>query len=203
MDAAQKGKVFTIGHSTHEFERFVELLKLHRIEAVGDVRSVPYSRWRPQFNKEDLGKALKGQGMAYVFLGRGLGGRPADPACYEDGHVSYQKLARTDLFRSGLRRVVEGSERMNIALMCAEKDPGICHRAKLVACELVELGMEVEHILATGEIETHRALMRRPRERRRSSKEDLFTTSEEPKMPEGEACSARREKPRMAADNAD
>lgn len=171
--------IYTIGHSVHESARFLELLKLHCIEAVADVRSMPYSRWQPQFNREELSKALKGQGIAYVFLGKELGARSDDPNCYENGRVQYRRLARTKLFRSGIQRVVDGSERMNIALMCAEKDPLDCHRAILVARELVGLGKEVAHILATGETETHGAAMKRLYERLGLSEGDLFRGSED------------------------
>ena len=70
---AEPNGIFTIGHSTHELERFVELLKQHRIGAVADVRSMPYSRWQPQFNRDKLSVALKADGIAYVFLGKELG----------------------------------------------------------------------------------------------------------------------------------
>ena len=167
---------FTIGHSTHEFARFAELLKQHRVNAVADVRSMPYSRRQPQFNRETLSAALKAHGIAYVFLGKELGARSNDPACYENGRVKYRRLARTALFRSGLERVLNGSQRMSIALMCAEKDPLECHRTILVARELVRLGKVVNHILADGRLETHQVAMKRLFERLGLLEEDLFRT---------------------------
>ena len=175
--AEQKG-IFTVGHSAHEVARFVDLLARHGVEAVADVRSMPYSRRHPQFNRETLKESLKASGIAYVFLGKELGARSTDPDCYENGRVQFRKLAATRLFRSGLKRVLDGSEQMRIALMCAEKDPLNCHRTLLVTRELVALGRKVNHILADGEVETHEAAMNRLC-RQLNIGEDLLRTSEE------------------------
>src|SRR5262249_62321000 len=115
--------VYTIGHSTHDPERFIELLRAHGITAIGDVRSNPYSRMNPQYNRETLKTILAAADITYVFLGRELGARSQDPACYERGKVQYDRLARTELFRAGLDRVRDGMERFRLALMCAEKEP--------------------------------------------------------------------------------
>ncbi|MDE0678849.1 MAG: DUF488 domain-containing protein [Gammaproteobacteria bacterium] len=173
----EKG-IFTVGHSAHEVARFVDLLARHGVEAVADVRSMPYSRRHPQFNRETLKESLKASGIAYVFLGKELGARSTDPDCYENGRVQFRKLAATRLFRSGLKRVLDGSEQMRIALMCAEKDPLNCHRTLLVTRELVALGRKVNHILADGEVETHEAAMNRLC-RQLNIGEDLLRTSEE------------------------
>src|SRR5258708_5379694 len=94
--------VFTIGHSIHPQERFIALLRLHGITALCDVRSKPYSRMNPQFNRDELEKVLLEQGIAYRFLGKELGARSDDPLCYEGGKVQYGRLAQTDLFNHGL-----------------------------------------------------------------------------------------------------
>ena len=167
-----------MGHSAHDVARFVDLLVRHGVEAVADVRSMPYSRRHPQFNRETLKESLKASGIAYVFLGKELGARSTDPSCYENGRVQFRKLAATRLFRSGLKRVLDGSEQMRIALMCAEKDPLNCHRTLLVTRELVALGRKVNHILADGEIETHEAAMNRLC-KQLNIKEDLLRTPEE------------------------
>src|SRR5689334_19227939 len=100
--------VFTIGHSTHKQDRFINLLSQHGITALCDVRSKPFSRMNPQFNRDELKQALKASGMAYVFLGKELGARSEDPACYENGKVQYDRLAHTELFQQGIDRVQEG-----------------------------------------------------------------------------------------------
>ena len=155
--------IFTIGHSNHSLEGFLVLLSKHRVTVVADVRSVPWSRFNAHFNRNELFVALKAQGIHYAYLGRELGGRPEDPALYdeESGKVSYERIARTDKFRQGVARVVGGAARHRIALMCAEKDPLRCHRTHLVAQALGAEGVEVAHILADGEIERHARTMDR------------------------------------------
>ena len=147
--------VLTIGHSTHTIEIFVGLLRKHGVTALVDVRSAPFSRFNPQFNKDALERDLNVQGIKYVFLGRELGARSDDPACYENGRVRYARLAQTAAFRSGLDRVMDGATKYRLALMCAEKEPLECHRTLLVARALVERGVAVDHILSDGNLESH------------------------------------------------
>ncbi len=171
--------VFTVGHSTHSLEHFVELLQSVPITAIADVRSSPYSRFNPQFNRETLEKALKERGIAYVFLGRELGARSDDPSCYENGRVQYNRLAKTELFRQGLERVLKGAQSYQLGLMCAEKEPLECHRTLLVSRSLASQGVSVGHILADGRIELHHAAMVRLIGVVGLPKTDLFRTNEE------------------------
>ena len=170
--------VHTIGHSTQSIERFVELLKNHSITAICDVRSQPYSRMNPQFNREPLRDTLKEAGIAYVFLGEELGARSKDPSCYRHGRVDYELLARTELFHSGLERVREGARTYRIALMCAEKDPLNCHRTILIARNLVEQGVTVSHILSDGSVESHDQSVSRLMKMLRIGENDLFRPRE-------------------------
>jgi uncharacterized protein (DUF488 family) len=153
--------LYTIGHSTHTAEYLAELLQQHEITALGDVRSMPYSRYNPQFNREVLKPFLKGHGIEYVYLGEELGGRSADPGCYENGKLRYDKLVLTPLFQAGLDRVEKGVERYRLALMCAEKEPLNCHRTLLLAPQLAARGLAVMHIHADGTLESHVDAMRR------------------------------------------
>jgi len=153
--------VFTIGHSTHSFPAFVGLLKQHGVSALADVRSAPFSRFNPQFNKDALATELVAEGIKYVFLGRELGARSADRSCYENGRVLYSRLARTELFRQGLARVLRGAQEHRVALRCAEREPLECHRTLLVARALDEQSVAVAHILGDGRLETHRDAMDR------------------------------------------
>ena len=155
------GTVLTIGHSTHAPEAFVVLLRQHGVTAVADVRSAPYSRFNPRFNREPLAEALDSEAIRYVFLGDALGGRSEDSACYEDGRIRYDRVAATQSFRGGLARVVQGAVRYRVALMCAEREPLHCHRTLLVARALDERGIEVAHIHADGRLETHGEAMDR------------------------------------------
>lgn len=147
--------VYTIGHSTHPAEKVVDLLRRHRVTTLTDVRSRPYSRMNPQFNREAFSTELKAVGIAYVFLGRELGARSEDRNCYVEGKVQYELLARTELFQAGLERVIQGMTSHRVALMCAEKDPLTCHRAILVCRHLVARGVDVKHILEDGRLESH------------------------------------------------
>ena len=149
-------QVFTIGHSNHSPEAFLDLLRKHCVDEVVDVRSSPASRHYPQFNHGVLSDTLERAGIGYVFLGGELGGRPADRSCYdEDGRVSYDRLAETDLFDDGIGRVVRAADERRVAVMCSEKEPLDCHRALLLAGQLEERGVAVEHILADGSAEKH------------------------------------------------
>jgi uncharacterized protein (DUF488 family) len=154
--------VFTIGHSTHLQEKFLALLSMHGITALCDVRSKPYSRVNPQFNRDELKEVLLDQGIRYLFLGKELGARSDDPACYENGKVQYDRLAKTELFQQGLKRLQDGTNKgFRIALMCAEKEPLECHRTILVARHLANLGIDVQHIHADGRLESHADALRR------------------------------------------
>ena len=161
MEATQY-PVFTIGHSNHSPDTFISLLAGHDVGEVADVRSSPYSRYSSHFNRETLSGMLEMAGIGYVFLGAELGGRPPDRSCYDaDGRVLYDRLAETDLFDDGIRRLIRGADERRIALMCSEKEPLDCHRTLLIARALAERGVEVQHILADGSLESHEAAMDR------------------------------------------
>lgn len=172
-------RVFTIGHSNYPIVAFLELLQAHGVTAVADVRSAPYSRFAPQYTKEGFEKTLKAAGVKYAFLGRKLGARSPDPACYEDGKVRYDRLAKTVEFQAGIDRLVEGSYRETVAVLCTEKDPLDCHRTLLVAKALVERGVAVDHILADGSLETYDDSLMRLIDKTGQPPPDFFTTTEE------------------------
>lgn len=169
-------QILTIGHSTHPIERFVALLKQHGVTALADVRSAPFSRFNPQFNKDSLQKSLKQEGIAYIFLGKELGARSNDRSCYENGRVQYDRLAKTEIFRSGIARVRKGAEEHKVALMCAEKEPLECHRTLLVAKALAAEGEAVAHIHADGHLEPHADAMRRLLKLTGMPAPDMFST---------------------------
>lgn len=171
--------VFTIGHSTQTFDEFLELLNKNGISAVADVRSSPYSRHAPQFNTDNLGQALGAAGITYVFLGEELGARSGDDSCYVGDTVSYQRLSQTPEFKRGIERVEDGSKKFRLALMCSERDPTECHRTILVSKILTEHGIEVKHILGTGELELHRDTMLRVLDLLGMPREDMFQSQDE------------------------
>ncbi len=148
--------IFTIGHSNHPPETFINLLVRHGVDEVADVRSAPYSRYTPHFNHEPLQQVLDDIGIAYAYLGGELGGRPADRSCYDaDGRVQYERVAETDLFDDGLRRIIRAADERRVALLCTEKEPLECHRTLLVARALADRGVTVAHILADGNLENY------------------------------------------------
>ena len=168
--------VFTVGHSTHTIERFLDLLRQHGVTAIADVRSVPYSRMQPQFNRETLMRSLDTCGLAYMFLGKELGARSDDKTCYENGRVQYRRLAMTAAFHAGIERVRMKSESRRIALMCAEREPLACHRTLLVGRELIAAGTPVVHIHADGHVEPHAKAMQRLLQIFGLPEENLFRT---------------------------
>ena len=154
--------VFTVGHSNHSPEAFLRLLLRHNVDQVVDVRSTPYSRYTPHFNHESLNGILENVGIGYTFLGEGLGGRPTDRLCYDaNGRVLYNRIADTDPFDDGIRRIIRGADERRLALMCTEKEPLECHRTLLIARTLAERGVAVAHILADGSLENHDTTMDR------------------------------------------
>jgi len=171
--------VLTIGHSTHSLEAFIALLQRHDVTAVADVRSAPYSRFNPRFNRKPFAEALEAEGIRYVHLGHALGGRTDDPACREAGRIRYDRVAATESFRSGLARVVDGAARYRIALMCAEKEPLDCHRTLLVARALDKWGVDIAHIHPDGALEPHAGAMDRLLDILNLPREDLFRTRDE------------------------
>lgn len=172
-------RILTIGHSNHSIEHFVEVLRSHGISAVGDVRSAPFSRYAPQFNKVPLKVSLQQAGIGYAFLGKELGARSTDRSCYVDGRVQYARLAETKLFRSGIQRLLRGTEERLVAIMCTEKDPLDCHRTLLVARALLDCDARVEHVLANGAIESHDDTMQRLLEKQGFGQPSLLESIDE------------------------
>jgi uncharacterized protein (DUF488 family) len=145
--------IYTIGHSTLPESIFLEFLQRRSVEILIDVRSSPYSRRAPQFNRSTMANWLAASGMKYLFAGKALGGRPSDPAMYVAGAVSYERMAASDSFLLALRSLVRMTRQWTAALMCAESDPLECHRFLLISRVLGEKGFEVAHILRGGSVE--------------------------------------------------
>lgn len=172
-------EIFTIGHSTHTWDRFVDLLRLADATAIADIRSAPYSRHTPQFSSDELKDRLERNHVAYVFLGRELGGRPYHRSLFINGIADYEAMALTSEFKLGLDRVISGIPRFKIALMCAERDPLDCHRFLLVARQLAVRGVRIGHILADGRIETHAETEERLLALENLSSAELFADQEQ------------------------
>ena len=171
--------IFTIGHSTHSIEYFIDLLKVQGITAIADVRSAPFSRFQPQFNREALSQSLIEAGMEYVFFGDSIGGRSQNPNDFENNRVMYSRLKKNPHFANGLDRVIAGSEKFKIALMCSEKEPLECHRMLLVGQTLHELGQQVTHIHGDGSLESHSEAIKRLLKILNLDEPDLFRSPAE------------------------
>jgi uncharacterized protein (DUF488 family) len=156
--ASAPGRLLTVGHSNHDEARLLGLLRRAGVTAVADVRSSPFSRRLPQYNRPQLEAFLRHHAIAYVFLGDLLGGRPADEDLYdEDGRgglvVNYERVRATSAFRRGLDRLEQGLGRYTIALLCSEEDPLDCHRGLMIAPALKERGLPPGHLRKGGEVE--------------------------------------------------
>lgn len=150
-------EIFTIGHSNHAPDVFLDLLSAHRVSAIADVRSNPVSQFTPHFNKDAFETLLRDANVEYQFLGRELGARRSEENCYVDGQAKYPLIARLPIFQTGLQRVLAGVEQYKVALLCAEADPLMCHRTILVCRELRKLrpDLRITHILPDGNTESH------------------------------------------------
>lgn len=135
--------IFTIGHSNQTAEQFVGLLRLHDVRLLADVRSSPASRFAPQFNRAALARSLEQAGIEYRWFGLSLGGKPRAPE---------------PVFAAGIADLLQVAKTQSTAIMCAERDPRICHRAHLVTPALLKNGATVAHILGDGTLLGHDAL---------------------------------------------
>ncbi len=147
--------IYSIGHSDHDLETLITLLRRHGITTVVDVRSQPYSRWVPQANRETLAHALEEAGLTYVFMGDSLGGRPPDRTLYNsaeaEGRPDYERIAATAAFQAGLERLLDLARAGSVAMMCSEGDHRSCHRALLITPQLLAREARVIHIRPDGE----------------------------------------------------
>ena len=184
--------ILTIGHSRHSWERFAALLAGAGIETLADIRSVPRSRFSPHFNKVALTAALAARNVAYIFLGKELGGRPQDPQMYSGGVADYEKMAAAPEFRLGLTRLVEAAAERTLAMMCSEADPLECHRCLLVGRALAEGGSDVRHILASGAVMTHRQAEDRLLELEGFAERDLPLLSPDARLAEAYRARSRK-----------
>ncbi len=156
--------IYTIGYGNRSLEEFIEVIKQHGIEYLIDVRSVPFSRYKPEFSKTILSKQLSRHNIRYVFLGDELGGRPKGPSLNDnEGKVDYSKVRKTDFYRSGIDRLCKAFERQEVvALMCSEGKPENCHRSKLIGETLIgERKIKTLHIDENNNLVSHEKVIER------------------------------------------
>lgn len=150
-------RLYTIGHSNHQLTDFRNLLLKYGIDCIVDVRSIPASKYSPQFNKETLQGFLRSYDMDYQFFGFEFGARRND-SFNDSGFVDFELTVQTALFQEGVHKLTPLLEKKNIALMCSEADPLECHRFSLVGRYYHEEGLDVNHILKDATISSHEAL---------------------------------------------
>jgi uncharacterized protein (DUF488 family) len=146
-------KIFTIGYGNRSIQSFIQLLKKFEIDLLIDVRSVPQSRYLPDYNSKRLELHLVNHQLSYLFLGKELGGRPSDPSCYTEGKVDYDKIVSKLFFIKGIEEVQNmNNDGLTVAVMCAEQSPIHCHRKLLIGDYLHGEGYEILHIDKDGSI---------------------------------------------------
>ena len=145
--------LYTIGHSNVSASELIDLLSAHAIKLVIDVRSDPYSKYAPQFNKREIEAELRQHGFEYIYMGDKIGGKPKSPGFYTPGGApDYEIMAQSSVFNAGIEEVERLAGETKLVLMCSEADPKACHRDRLLAWVLRNRGHEVLHILHDGSI---------------------------------------------------
>jgi len=155
----EKKPIYTIGHGSRSADDFLALLNEYGIEYLIDARTIPYSKFHPQFSKDALKMFLEQNGIRYVFMGDEIGGRPIDASCYRQGKVDYDILKTKDFFKKGIERLKTAYHKdINVAIMCSERKPAECHRSRLIGKVLDAEGILVQHIDETGKLKDQKTV---------------------------------------------
>ncbi len=154
--------IFTVGHSTHEINYFIELLRAFKVTCVVDVRSVAASARHPQYNKALLSAELRRNGVVYMHFSEEFGARHTDPDLLDDEcKVDFEKVRKSFSFKTGVERLWQGVEKNYVmALMCSEGDPFDCHRFSMISVALQKEGFAVHHIMKDKTLKTNADLER-------------------------------------------
>ncbi|MBL7163797.1 MAG: DUF488 domain-containing protein [Anaerolineales bacterium] len=154
--------IHTIGYGARDMDAFLAALQSQQIQYLIDVRTSPYSSYKPEFSKATLQKALETNGIRYIFMGDTLGGQPDDPGCYTNGKVDYEKVAGQSFYQEGIARLHEASRQgQRVVLMCSEGKPENCHRTKLIGQTLTAQVLEVLHIDENDDVITQKQVLLR------------------------------------------
>lgn len=157
-----KQPLYSIGHGARKIGDFISLLHFFKIQYLADVRSYPQSRFHPQFNRKPLEESLNTTGIQYIFMGDQLGGRPKDRTCYVADRINYTIVQSKDFYRQGIDRLKAAHEKnLAVAIMCSERNPGDCHRSRLIGQTLAEHGITLLHIDEHGKLVEQAFLMNR------------------------------------------
>lgn len=152
--------IYSIGHGNKKFEDFLKELGSFNVKYLIDVRTSPYSKYNPQYNREILKSNLEAENINYVYMGDNLGGLPSDRSCYEDGKVNYDLIKGKNFFKEGLARLIKAYKKdINVVIMCSETKPEECHRSKLIGQELLKNNITIQHITKIDKIKDQLTLM--------------------------------------------
>jgi uncharacterized protein (DUF488 family) len=195
-EVSSNNVLWTIGHSNHPLETFLNLLRQHAIEVLVDVRSSPYSSYCPHFNSDPLKTAVKAAGVQYLFLGDSVGGRADGDQFYDaDGRVFYDKLAATAAFRGGIERLIKGLNTYRIAILCGEEDPTNCHRRLLIGRVMGERGVQLMHIRGDGRVQSEADLAADEQFEKTKGQLSLFETEDPRQWKSTQSVSPRNPPP--------
>jgi uncharacterized protein (DUF488 family) len=151
--------LLTVGHSNHSVEKLLRILRANRVDVLVDVRSQPYSKYAPHFDKEALKAAVTSAGIGYLFLGDEIGGRPEGAEFYDaEGHVLYDVWRQSPQFLRGIARLEQEAALGRVAILCGEENPAECHRRFLIGRALIERGGTVQHIRGDGRLQSEAEL---------------------------------------------
>jgi len=167
--------LFSIGYGNRDIQQFLTLLQQQKVDILVDVRSVPRSGYHKEFNQGELSNTLSALNIEYHWLGQYLGGRPDNPALYDQlGYVDYLACQDDMLFQQGFDKLREWDEQgKNVVLMCAELRPEECHRSRIVGQGLEKSGTPLKHIDESGGVISQQAV----RHRLDGGQESLWGTS--------------------------
>jgi uncharacterized protein (DUF488 family) len=153
--------IYSIGHGNKKMSSFIKELESFDIQYVMDVRSMPYSKWSPQYNQSTLKDELTNCKINYVYAGDTLGGLPKDKSCYdENGKVVYDAIKEKEFFKEGLSRLITANDKkLRLAIMCSEANPAECHRCKLIGQELLKHNISINHIISAKNTKSQETVM--------------------------------------------
>lgn len=162
MNEPEKLTLYTIGHSNHTSEEFLTLLQTYHITVLVDVRSAPYSKFAPQFNKSEFQAFLERHGIQYRYAGEYLGGRPKEAELYKDEElpdedikraeflkkVDYKAMMQHEKYQKGITHLLSivrqaNEQNGNVTIMCSEGNPLECHRHHLIARSLLDPKLKI------------------------------------------------------------
>ena len=173
MTNINKSGLYSIGYGNRTPVQLFDLVKSFNCSYLVDVRSVPYSRYHKEFNRDALEQSCSDFGLKYLYLGEQIGGKPdSDSMRDELGLANYEAMAQTPHFLEGIARLQKANEQgLSLALMCAELKPEVCHRTNLIGNALAKIGIDLTHIDEKAQLVSHAEVL----DRASGGQVDMFT----------------------------